>query len=148
MSDVIDDLLRKRGITTPPDVEWFKLKGPKRWITKEEAIVALNVWRETCVPKYNLYYPPAFNHHYTISSGVKNVYLNGLIDDLIERIEISFHDPITVVAEYNYEMDNILTMSDNSHHVTHQFAGFMERASYEILLYLKEKEKELNENER
>ena len=120
------------------------MDGPERWMTKDEAIVWLNVWRETSIPKYNLVFSTSFRSFY-ISSGVKNVYLNGLIDELISRVRESDHDPITTVAEYNYEMDNILAMSDIGHTITHRFAGFMERASYDVLLFLKEKEKEMNQ---
>ena len=145
MEAEIDKVLRERGITTRPvNYPWKLMDDAEKWMTRGEAIAWLNEWRKECIPRFNLTFVPVSKLSRGYSSGWKNVYLNGLIDQLIERIRKSHHDPVTVVAEYNWEMDGILTMSDLSHKVTHQFAGFMERASYEVLLFLKEKEKEMN----
>ena len=145
MEENIDRLLRKRGVTCySKDLNWKNMDGPEKIMTKEEALAWLSVWRSENIPKYNLYFPPVAYMKRGICSGMKNIYLNGLVDELAERIRMGRYDPVTTVADYNYEMDNLLAMSDNNHHVTHRFVGFMERASYEILLFLKEKEKEMN----
>ena len=102
----------------------------------------INVWREMNVPKHNLRFPTMTK--WSITSGVEYVYLNFMVDELIDRVRKSQYDPITAVAEYYYEMDEILSMSDNDHHITHYFAGYMERESYDVLNYLREKEKEMN----
>ena len=143
----IDEILQKRGISTSAyDRPWKELKSPEHWLTKDEAIMLLKIWKQEYILNHNLYYIAVSKiRNYGYSSGFKHSYLNTLIDILIDRIQNSDHDPITTVAEFNYMMDDVLAMSDNDHRLTHRFAGFMERASYEVLLYLKEKEKELNE---
>jgi len=135
----IDSLLWKRGITTMGIPE--KVRN-ERWLTRDEAIVLLKVWRDQNVPKHNLYFPAIVKK--IIASGTENVYLTGMINELIERIRESNDDPITTVADYYYEMDEVLATSDEDHFITHRFAGYMERASYDVLLFLKEKEKEMN----
>lgn len=142
----LDRYLRQQGISTRPmDFPWQKMDDNERWLTKDEAIRLINEWREEAIPTKNLYYARIKCSLVQFSSGVRNAYLNTMLDYLIERIKKSDHDPITVVATYNYEMDDVLAMSDADHRVTHRFAGFMERSSYDLLLYLKDKEKELNE---
>lgn len=141
-----DRYLRQQGITTrPADFPWQKMDDAERWLTKDEAIELINIWRHEAIPTKNLYYATIQCSKIHLSSGVRNAYLNVMLDLLIERIRKSDHDPITVVATYNYDMDNILAMSDMEHQITHRFAGFMERSSYDLLLYLKDKEKELNQ---
>lgn len=145
LASVTDDILRQQGITTrPSNFPWNKMDGPVHWLTKDEAIMFINEWRKEAVPQNNLYFSRILPNKFHLSSGFKNVYANAMLDLLIERIKKSDHDPITVVAQYNYEMDDILAVSDMDHHVTHYFASFMERESYDLLLYLKDKEKELN----
>lgn len=142
----LDGYLRDQGITTRPmDFPWQQMDDNERWLTKDEAIELINIWRNEAIPSKNLYYPRIKCSLIHFSSGVQNIYLNAMLDYLIEQIRESSHDPITVVATYNYDMDDILAMSDASHRVTHRFAGFMERSSYDLLLYLKDKEKELNQ---
>lgn len=142
----IDETLQERGISTSRyGLPTEKLKLPEHWLTKEEAVLLLNIWKEEYIQKHNLYYMPISRiRDYGYSSGFKYAYLCEMIDMLVVRICHSKHDPITTVAEFNYEMDDVLAVSDDDHRITHRFAGFMERSSYEVLLYLKEKEKELN----
>lgn len=139
MARSIDSLLWKRGISTMNVPE--KIRN-ERWMTREEAIAWLKVWREQNIPKHNLYFPILIKQK--ISSGVDNVYLTGMIEELIERIRESDDDPVTTVANYYYEMDEVLATSADDHFITHRFAGYMERASYDVLLFLKDKEKEMN----
>ena len=144
----IDEALQKKGISTAAyNKPWKELNGPERWLTKDEAIDLLNIWRRDYILHHNLYYVAVSKiRNYGYSSGFMHAYKECMIDILIDRIRKSDHDPITTVAEFNYEMDDVLAVSDNDHRLTHRFAGFMERSSYEVLLYLKDKEKELNQN--
>ena len=128
-----------RGISPFPS---SKQKKPQRWMTKEEALFYLRVWEETNVPKHNLNYPTMTR--FAVTSGVENSYLTTMIRDLARLVIKSDLDPITVVAQYNQDMEEVIAMSDNNHFITHYVAGFLDRWSYEVLLYLKEKEKELN----
>ena len=80
--DEIDAVLRKRGITCPPDLPWEQLDAGERWLTKEEALAWLWVWKEEYIPKHNLYFPPASRLSTVYTSGVRYVYLNGLVDEL------------------------------------------------------------------
>ena len=138
----VDDVLLRRGVITRPVGFDYRNMKEEKWMTRDEAVTWLTVWREQNVPKHNLYFPITIKR--SITSGVENVYLNGMIDELIERVRESNEDPITAVAEYYYEMDEILATSDDDHYITHRFAGYMERASYDVLIFLKEKEKEMN----
>ena len=139
MARSIDSLLWKRGVVTTSVPE--KVRN-ERWLTRDEAIAWLRVWEDQNVPKHSLYFPVIAKR--IITSGVENVYLTGMIKELTERIRESNDDPITAVANYYYEMDEVLATSDDDHFITHRFAGYMERASYDVLLFLKEKEKEMN----
>ena len=128
----------------------FSSKGGGRTkdrpLTKEEAVALLIVWRDQNIPKYNLDFSPAIKRH--ITSGLENVYLNGLWGILMDQIRDSPYDPITVVANYYYEMDDILAMSDDDHFVTHRFASVMENAAHDIMSFLMEQERSLNQYER
>ena len=139
MARGIDSLLWKRGVATTSVPE--KVRN-ERWLTREEAIAWLKIWRDQNMPKHNLYFPAIVRK--TIASGTENVYLTGMINELIEQIRESNDDPVTTVANYYYEMDEVLATSDDDHFITHRFAGYLERASYDALLFLKEKEKEMN----
>lgn len=139
----IDDVLLRRGvITRSPFHDWNGTKE-ERWMTPTEAVCWLFVWRAQNVPKFGLYFPVLAKRF--ITSGVEAVYQNGMINQLIYLIQHSDEDPITVVARYHAEMDEILSTCDDDHFITHRFAGYMERASFEVLQYLKSKEKEMNE---
>jgi len=59
---------------------------------------------------------------------------------LIRRIENGKEDPITEVAMYYYDMDEILATSDDDHYITHRFAGYMEEAAHAVLNYLQKKD--------
>lgn len=134
-----DTVLYRRGVTTTPP------KEEERWLTREEAVVWLLAWRDEFVPKYNLDFSPRMNR--AITSGLEAVYMNGLIDELIERVRNGTEDPITEVAMYYYEMDEILATSDDDHYITHRFASFMEDKAHSVLTYLQKKEREMWENE-
>lgn len=141
MQQNADEVLYEKGITCFP-----ARKNKPRWLTREEAVCLLFAWKDQNIPKYNLDFGPRMKM--VITSGLENVYLTGLIDELIERIRNGYMDPISEVAEYWYEMDEILATSDDDHFITHRFAGFMANSAYEVLNYLKKKEKELIDYER
>lgn len=117
-----------------------------RCLTKDEAIVWILAWAETSIPKYNRDYQSSMRNH--ITSGVAASWMQGLVDELIDRIRNGTEDPITEVAMYYYEMGDIIERSDDDHVITHRFAGFMEEWSHCILSYLKKKEQEMYEYER
>lgn len=117
-----------------------------RYMTREEAVVWLMAWAEHYIPKYNLDFSPAMKQR--ITSGVSYVWLHGLINELIDRVRNGTEDPITEVAMFYYEMDEVLALSDDNHLVTHRFAGFMEEWAHCILSYMKKKEKEMWDYER
>ena len=140
MNKDIDQILHERGIMT----RRYAFNGGKvipRELTKTEALTYLKVWSEMNIPKYNLHYP--MKTKWSITSGVENVYLTEMIHELSILILKSNEDPVSVVAEYQHEMDEVLALSDNRHTITHYFAGYLERASYDLLLYLKDKEREV-----
>ena len=128
MARSIDAVLWKRGIVTTGISSKFK---NEKWMTREEAVVWLRVWKDQNVPKHNLYF--SVMNPKRITSGTENVYLTGMINELIELVRESNDDPITTVANYYYEMDEVLAMSDDDHFITHRVAGFLERASYDVL---------------
>ena len=97
-----------------------------RLLTVREAVLLLNEWRRLNIPRYNLDFSIGFSR--AITSGRHD-------------------DPITEVANYYYELDEVLAMSDDDHYVTHRFASYMENATHDIMNYLHKKEKELNEHE-
>lgn len=117
-----------------------------RVLNKDEAVTWLMAWRNENVPVYNLDFSEKMK--YCITSGLEFIYLNQLVDILIDRIRQSPFDPITEVANYYYEMDDVLAMSDDGHYITHRYASYMENAAHDILNYLTRKEKEMNEYER
>ena len=131
----IEQLLRKRGIMTTPVKE-------ERWLTRDEAIVCLRIWSAQNIPRHNLYY--SMMSKTEITSGVENAYLTGMIGQLIELIRESDEDPVSVVAGYYSDMDEILSTSDDDHFITHRVAGYLENAAHDVLLFLKEIEKEMN----
>ena len=131
-----DDILYRRGITTHPEA-----KEEPPWLTRDEAVCWLMAWRDHYIPQYNLDFGPRMKR--TITSGLENVYLNGLIDELIERVRNGTEDPITEVAMYYYEMDEVLALSDDDHLITHRFASYMENAAHAVLSYLQKKEREM-----
>ena len=132
----INEAMYRYGITTtPPRID--------KWLTREEAVAWVKVWGEQNIPKHNLRFPNSFLDH-TITSAIENVYLTGLVNELIERIRTGNDDPVTEVAKYYYEMDEILINSDDSQFTVHFFASYMESAAYDVLIFLKDKEKELN----
>lgn len=119
----------------------------KRWLTREEAVALLITWRKLNVPQYNL----DFSYSMIcgrITSGLENIYINGLVDELIERIRNSALDPITVVANYYYEMDKQLVESSDESFRLHFFASYMENKAHDILWYLRSAEKEIINYER
>ena len=118
---------------------------PNRLMTPQEAVVWLMAWRKENVPLYHLDFSD--NMKRCITSGLEFVYLNYLVDTLIKRIRESYTDPITEVANYYYEMDDVLAMSDDGHYITHRYASYMENAAHDILSYLSKKEKEMNRYE-
>lgn len=117
-----------------------------RFLTKKEAVALLFAWREANSPKYNLDY--RFGYSRYITSGVEHSFIEELLSTLIERIRNSNQDPITEVASYYYEMDEVLATSDDDHFITHNFASFMENKAHDIMNYLRKCEKEINEYER
>ena len=131
----IEQLLRKQGITTTPIKE-------ERWLTRDEAITCLKIWSAQNIPRHNLYY--SLMSKTEITSGVENAYLTGMIGQLIELIRESDEDPVSVVAGYYSDMDEILSTSDDDHFITHRVAGYLENAAHDVLLFLKEIEKEMN----
>ena len=131
----IEQLLRKQGITTTPIKE-------ERWLTRDEAITCLKIWSVQNIPRHNLYY--SLMSKTEITSGVENAYLTGMIGQLIELIRESDEDPVSVVAGYYSDMDEILSTSDDNHFITHRVAGYLENAAHDVLLFLKEIEKEMN----
>ena len=55
----IDETLQERGISTSRyGLPTEKLKLPEHWLTKEEAVLLLNIWKEEYIQKHNLYYMP------------------------------------------------------------------------------------------
>lgn len=116
-----------------------------RLLTVREAVLLLNEWRRLNIPRYNLDFSIGFSR--ALTSGHEYVFLNYLVDYLIKRIEKGHDDPITEVANYYYELDEVLAMSDDDHYITHRFASYMENATHDIMNYLHKKEKELNEHE-
>ena len=117
-----------------------------RVLNKDEAVTWLMTWRKENIPLYHLDFSEKMK--YCITSGLEFIYLNQLVDILIDRIRQSPFDPITEVANYYYEMDDVLAMSDDGHYITHRYASYMENAAHDILNYLTRKEKEMNEYER
>lgn len=115
-------------------------------MTREQAVVWLMAWREQYIPKYNLDFSDNIKRY--VTTGVASVWMNALVDDLIDRVQNGTEDPITEVAMYYYDMDEVLALSDDSHLVTHRFAGFMEEWAHTILSYLQKKEREMWEYER
>ena len=67
------------------------------------------------------------------------VYTACLIDELIDRIRRSERDPIEIVREFYYWMDNVICSSERA--MTWEFTGTMENIASDILSYLREKEK-------
>lgn len=121
-------------------------------MTRSEGVMWLKVWREIYIPqamkKYRLLEPkmngrldfgPRCIDH--ITSGVEYTWLNGLVDELIERIDDGEWDPVTEVAMYFEEMDAILATSGPKQFVVHRFAGFMAENAHDILWFLMKKEK-------
>ena len=135
----IDAILYRNGVAVMTD----KKNEPEKWLTKEQAIAWLAVWRDCRVPKYNLDF--SIRTKRGISSGTESAYISHLLNTLIERIRESNDDPLTVVGRFWYAMDEILATSDDDHYITHQFAGFMENETHRILNFLQRKEKEMNE---
>lgn len=79
-----------------------------------------------------------FNPRYRID--FKNaVYERGLVDELINRILVSDNDPIEIIREFYYSMDDAISTSTRSK--VWEFAGTMENIASDILSYLREKEK-------
>ena len=133
----VDDILRERGIITTPKEDDYV------WMTREEAIAYMRAWKDFFIPKYNLDF--SYRIKTRLTSGSEYVYATGMINDLIERVRESNYDPITTVAMYYYEMEEVLATSDDSHFITHRIAGYLENASYSVLSYLQKKEKEMNQ---
>lgn len=115
------------------------------WMTNAEGVIWLKAWKRERVPKYNLYFPRRTLKN-GISSGIEAVWQNCLIDELIERVRNSEFDPVTEVAMYYYEMDEVLAMSDDDHFITHRFAGYMSEQAHAILSYLQKIEKERHQD--
>jgi len=141
----IEQLLRKRGIVTnhipsaqfrPPSVTDGK------WLSREDAVRCLKIWAEHNIPRHNLYYSVMSKTE--ITSGVEHAYLTGMIEQLIELVRESDEDPVSVVYGYYQEMDDLLSTSDDDHFITHRVAGYLENAAHDVLLFLKEIEKEMN----
>lgn len=141
----IEQLLRKRGITTS-HIPSEKFRDPsvtdEKWLSRDEAITCLRIWAAQNIPRHNLYF--SMMSKTEITSGVEHVYLTGMIGQLIELIRESDEDPVSVVAGYYQEMDDVLSTSDDDHFITHRVAGYLENASHDVLLFLKEIEKEMN----
>lgn len=121
-------------------------------MTREEGVMWLKAWREIYIPKAmekyrslepkkngQLDFSPKCLHK--ITSGVEYVWLNGLVDDLIRRVEEGEWDPVTEVAMYYTDMDAVLAISPDNHFITHRFAGFMAENAHDILWFLMRKEK-------
>lgn len=141
----IEQLLRKQGITTShlsPDKFRKPTVKEERWLTRDEAVTCLKIWASQNIPRHNLYY--SLMSKTEITSGVENAYLTGMIGQLIELIRESDEDPVSVVAGYYSDMDEILSTSDDNHFITHRVAGYLENAAHDVLLFLKEIEKEMN----
>ena len=116
-----------------------------RWLSKDEANALLQVWRDENIPVTNLDFSLKCTHK--ITTGVENVILNLMCDKLYNRINTSAYDPITEVAGYYYEMEEILATSDDDHIITHRYASYLENAAHDLLGFFIKKEKEIIDNE-
>ena len=144
MPEVEEELLRN-GIITRPRNFSYEYLPEERWMKREEAIAWIRVWIEMSSPRFNLQYPTSFRGGTSVTSGVERIYLNAMAEELADRIRHGKRDAVTEVAEYNLEMDDVWRHCDRQHFVTFRFVGFMERASKELLSFLKQKEKEMNQ---
>lgn len=77
---------------------------------------------------------------------VNQVYGRFLAEELIRRMKASEKSPLTVVHDFYTMMDDMLCETDDDHFETLRFARQMEHETGNILRYLREKEKE-KENE-
>lgn len=111
-------------------------------MTRDEGILLLEVWREFYVPKHGLDFSIRSLRY--ITSGTEYVYLNGLVDELEDRIrDDSEFDPVTEIGMYIEEMEEVLALSDNHHFITHRYCSFMQSAAHDILWFLIRKEKNM-----
>lgn len=105
-------------------------------MTREKAVLLLRRYRRDEV------YKPSkkllgwrMNYQFMRAS-----YERFLVLELIRRINTSTKDPIKIVQDLYYEMDDIVCESDRSK--TWAFASTMENCCADILRYLREKEKD------
>ena len=104
-------------------------------MTKEECIAWLRQYRrkETDAPTKKL-----LNWKRNAQFD-RAVYERFLVQELIGRIQRSRLPPIEVVRRFYYQMDDILTESENPG--TWAFASTIENCAGDILRYLREKER-------
>lgn len=75
------------------------------------------------------------------------VYGRFLIDEIIKKLMYTDRDPIRVISDIYSWLDEILGDSDDDRFITHKFAAIVEYETGNILRYLRQKEKEKNEDE-
>ena len=104
-------------------------------MTREEAVSWLRRYRrdETYKPCKTLF-GWKLNYDFMRAS-----YERYLILELIRRIDDSLKDPIDVVADFYYWMDDMVCNSEEKR--TWAFASTMENCCVDILRYLREKER-------
>lgn len=112
-------------------------------MTREEAISLLRRYRRE-VPRYNLQFWSGFGTRFNYHAN-KSVYERFLVMELIRRINESDQDPIEVVRDFYYFMDDILCESEDLKPVAHYFESLMENMTGDILRCLREKEKDEHE---
>ena len=131
----------------------FSEEKEATWLTRNEGLMWIRAWREIYIPKRIRDWAPwkgkkldfGPKSRKTVTSGVAWVWMNGLADELEERIAKGADDPVSEVAAYLDEMDEVLALSDESHYVTHRYAAFMWDAAHDALWYLMRKEQTRNE---
>ncbi len=115
----------------------------KSGMTREEAVSLLRRYRrdETYVPSKQLFGWQR-NHEFD-----RAVYERMLVLELIRNIKSTDQEPISIVQDFYYKMDDILCESDCAK--TWAFASTMENCAADILRYLREgstQEKRRNED--
>ena len=107
-------------------------------MTREQAIFWLRQYRrkEVYQPTSNLFGQFWKNSSYEF---MKTSYERSLIPELIDRIKHSSKDPIEVVRDFYYWMDDMVCESEEKS--IWDFASTMENICSDILHYLREKER-------
>ncbi len=100
-------------------------------MTRGEAVSLLRRYRrdETYVPSKRLF---GWRRNYEFD---RAVYERRLVLELIRKIQSSDREPISVVRDFYYKMDDLLCESDNAK--TWAFVSTMENCAADILRYLR-----------